>query len=424
MIPITSTTTQSQLQIGPAKRESDQQQFRSSLDMQSVALLQTMLDPSLTASLPGAASALTDAEVADQDVAAMASQKLTQQDARLGSRGRGHDASSQARQQLGTQATSQAFTEQASPETQTQADTTQAERSEAKISQHTPRNREGSEQAREVQPTSSDTQQGVRHQPEARTFAGADADEGAHSQFAGKRGEGAFKAIAAPAAAASSAAAPNASSGAAPVSSVGKVMPPASTGQAADQRTPTAHAKKQVIRHEPRTIDAQLQRGLAQVLRQKGGTLSLRLNPVDLGEVKISLSIAQGRVDGSIEASTESARGLLNQNIEKLKSSLEQRGITVDRLEVRLAGAGSSGTQVAQGQEAQADLDQQQADAGSGRQQGSAPGEDRQRGDRGRIPDESVPTGLRGAESAADDDAAHGSAAEPLGGWLRLDTLA
>ena len=115
---------------------------------------------------------------------------------------------------------------------------------------------------------------------------------------------------------------------------------------------------------------------------------------------------------------------MLEQNLDKLKSSLERRGITVDRLEVRLAGAGSSETQIAQGQDAQANQDQQHAGAGSGRQQGSTQGEDRHRDGRGRIPDESRHAGLRGAESVADDDAAQGSAAEPLGGWLRLDTLA
>jgi flagellar hook-length control protein FliK len=392
--------------------------------MQSVAMLQTMLDPSLSASLPGAASALTEAVVAEQDAATLASTELARQDARLGTRGRGQDASSQARQQLATQGQQQGLQAQTSTAEQASLESIQHERAEIQPQLDAGRNREGSEPSREVQPQDSGAQHGAKQQSNAGNLQSNELSETGQSAHAGKRGEGAFAAVSTSLPQAGVTASATSSSGAAQVSSVGKVTPPAASGQATDQRTSVAGAKKQVIRHEPRTIDAQLQRGLAQVLRQKGGTLSLRLNPVDLGDVKISLSIAQGRVDGSIEASNESARGLLEQNLDKLKSSLERRGITVDRLEVRLAGASSSETQNAQGQDARADLNQQHADAGSGRQQDSASGEDRQRGSRGRIPDESAPAGLRGAESAADDDAAQGSAAEPLGGWLRLDTLA
>lgn len=422
MIQSTTSTTQTQPQSALAKRDSDPAQFRASLDMQSVALLETMLDPSLTASIPGAGSALTEADVAAQDAAALASSELSKQNARLGARGRGQDAASQARQELASQAQQQA-TQQPASNPQTAQEVVRPEQPDTKPQLEAGRNREASEPAGQVQQPQS-TQQGGKQQADAQSFTQQESNENAQSAAAGKRGEGAFAAVTAPAPIAGVTASTASSSGA-QVSSVGKVTPPAGAGQAADQRASAASIKKpQVIRHEPRTIDAQLQRGLAQVLRQRGGTLSLRLNPVDLGDVKISLSIAQGRVDGSIEATNESARGLLEQNLDKLKSSLERRGITVDRLEVRLAGAGSSETQNTQGQDARADLNQQQADAGSGRQHDSASGEDRQRGTRGRNPDESAPAGLRGAESAADDDAAQGSAAEPLGGWLRLDTLA
>lgn len=185
-------------------------------------------------------------------------------------------------------------------------------------------------------------------------------------------------------------------------------------------------AASRVIRHEPRTFEAQLQRGLAQVLRQRGGTLSLKLDPADLGTVKVSLSMSQGRVEGTIEASSERARGLLHEHLDTLKGSLEQRGITVDRLEVRLAGAAESERQFAAGQDAGRGLDQQKqsADAGGDRQSGSFRGEDRQSGDRGGTPGERTTDGLRGAEPTSDDWPEQGRSAGPLGGWLRLDTLA
>ena len=422
MIPITSTPTSIQRQIAPAMRESDPQQFRASLDLQSVALLQTMLDPAMTASIPGAGSALTQADLAEQDVAAIAARDIAKQESRLGARGRGQDASSQARQQLA--AKGEQPEQQSSTSNSIAQEVKPRERAEAQTPVGAERKNESNEHSRELPTRDSNLPQGDKQNASVKTFAKHESDESGVSAAAGRRGDGAFSAISTTAPQAAVTASPSANGGVGQVSSVGKVMPPAGSGQVADQRASQVSVKKQVIRHEPRTFEAQLQRGLAQVLRQKGGTLSLRLNPVNLGEVKISLSIAQGRVDGAIEATSETARGLLQQNIDKLKSSLEQRGITVDRLEVRLAGASSSGPQIAQGQDAQANQDQQHAEAGSDRQQGSTQGEDRHRETRGRIPDESVRTGLRGAESEADDEAAHGSAAEPLGGWLRLDTLA
>lgn len=422
MIPITSIPTTTLPQIALAKRESDPEQFRASLDLQSVAMLQTMLDPALTASIPGAGSALTQADLAEQGVAAVASKELAKEESRLGARGRGQDVSSQARQELAAKGEQpEQLSTTSGSVTQ---DTNKSERAEAQSHHSSGQNREGSGQTREFPTRDSNSQQNDKLHDGAKTFARHESGESGVSAASGRRGESAFSAISTTAPQAAVTASPSASGGVGQVPSVGKVTPPVGSGQVADQRASQTNAKKQVLRHEPRTFEAQLQRGLAQVLRQKGGTLSLRLNPVNLGEVKISLSIAQGRVDGTIEATNETARGLLQQNIDKLKSSLEQRGITVDRLEVRLAGASSSGTQIAQGQDAQANQNQQHADAGSDRQQGSAQGEDRHRETRGRIPDESVPAGLRGAESEADDDAAHGSAAEPLGGWLRLDTLA
>ena len=159
----------------------------------------------------------------------------------------------------------------------------------------------------------------------------------------------------------------------------GQTSAPAKSGEGGNKQA-------SVIKHEPRTFEAQLQRGLAQVLRQKGGTLNLKLDPLELGTVKVSLQMSQGRVEGSIEASSEQARGLLQDQLETLKSSLEQRGITVDRLDVRLAGATESGRQFGAGQEAGQGLGQQDADAGGDRQSGSFRGEDRQAGESGGTP--------------------------------------
>ncbi|GAB5495946.1 MAG: hypothetical protein Phyf2KO_10260 [Phycisphaerales bacterium] len=418
-----STHTASGQNTDP-KRESDAAQFRAALEQQSVTMLQTLLDPSQSASLPGAASALAEAQSAEQNIVAQASGRLAETAARQGSRERGLDASSQARSQLAQEAetTVAQLDETAGKATSraTDARNTQLQQSAERTGSETELvTKERADQPQRLRSDQTRTPElpGNERQTDAQHV----------SQTGSKRGESAFAAVnrmTQHAASAQSAVNASTASSVTPASAAAKVTAPAGLGEITDRRANAALGTKQVIKQEPRTFEAQLQRGLAQVLRQKGGTLSLRLTPTELGEVKVSLSIAKGRVDGSIEASNESARGLLEQNIEKLKSSLEQRGITVDRLEVRLAGAGSSERQDAQGQEARANLNQHQADAGGDRQQDSAPGEERQQGTRGRTPGGSELTDLRGAESAADDDAAQGSAAEPLGGWLRLDTLA
>lgn len=424
MNQVTLSTLSATGQNTDPKRDPDASQFRVALEQQSVTLLQTLLDPSQSASLPGAASALAEAQSAEQGVVAQASGRLTEAEARQGARQRGLDASSQARSQLAQEAeTPAAVLDEAAGKATARA-------SDAKgVQQHqgtSPAEQETGFAARE---SAHQSQQSRSEQVRASVVQGNEppTDPRDISQAGSKRSESAFAAVTRMtqhAAQAQSAVSTNTATTVTPASTAAKVSAPAGLGEIADRRANATPGTKQVIKQEPRTFEAQLQRGLAQVLRQKGGTLSLKLTPNELGEVKVSLSLAKGRVDGSIEATTESARGLLEQNIEKLKSSLEQRGITVDRLEVRLAGAGSSERQDAQGQDARANLNQQQADAGGDRQQDSAPGEERQQGTRGGTPGGSELTDLRGAESAADDDAAHGSAAEPLGGWLRLDTLA
>lgn len=422
MNPVTLDPTTSTAENTDPKRESDPSQFRAALQQQSVALLETLLDPAQSASLPGAASALAEAVSAEQDVSVQASEQLAQRESRQGARERGLDASSQARQELSREGGSPASGSEASPKPQAH---TSAQDSQSAPAHNPSPEREATGTAPDRADTSSTNRSVQAEGPQTGNKAMAP-DDVEPARTDARRGESAFAAVSRMSQVATSAQAASTatSSGVSATASAAKVTAPAGVGEIADQRANPAKVSKQVIRQEPRTFEAQLQRGLAQVLRQKGGTLSMKLTPNELGEVKVSLTIAKGHVEGSIEASNESARGLLEQNIEKLKSSLEQRGITVDRLEVRLAGAGSIERQDAQGQEARADLNQQNADAGGDRQPGSAPGEDRQQGTPGRTPSTPDTTDLRGAESGADDEAAHGSAAEPLGRWLRLDTLA
>ncbi len=88
----------------------------------------------------------------------------------------------------------------------------------------------------------------------------------------------------------------------------------------------------------PTTTDvnvARIARGLQTALAQRGGTLSLRLTPQDMGTVRIDLSVQNGVVSASLTAEHEAVRNLLGQDLGQLKSALESRGLTVGRLEVQ-----------------------------------------------------------------------------------------
>ena len=169
-----------------------------------------------------------------------------------------------------------------------------------------------------------------------------------------------------------------------------------------------------------RALTSQVMRGLAQVLRQDGGTLKMKLQPRTLGEIEIQLRLQAGSVQGEITAATQSARALLTKNLDELVSSLETRGVTVDRLEVKLA-EGAAGERNGQ------TGDRSGFDGGHGSRD---EGGDRN-GARRNAP--TPDAGREGHEGSAEPDGSHrresgspGGQGRPWAddaGFLRLDTL-
>jgi len=80
---------------------------------------------------------------------------------------------------------------------------------------------------------------------------------------------------------------------------------------------------------------ARIARGLQNAVQQKGGAVTLRLTPPEMGTVRIQLQIHNGTVNAQFHAETESTRSLLNQQISQLRTSLEHQGLSVDRLSVQ-----------------------------------------------------------------------------------------
>ena len=117
-------------------------------------------------------------------------------------------------------------------------------------------------------------------------------------------------------------------------------------------------------------------RGLETLALQRGGTLTMRLDPPSLGQLKLEMRMDGTRVTVLLTSASESARSLLRENLGSLRMALEDRGMAVDRLAVESAArTGDSGSnhrsehrgdeQARGGQEA---ADRQ--DAGEGRSRG------------------------------------------------------
>ena len=82
------------------------------------------------------------------------------------------------------------------------------------------------------------------------------------------------------------------------------------------------------------TLTNQVARGLAAAVRQRDGTLTLRLSPDALGDIKIQVRVESGHVSAHIDAQSEQARQLLSDTASTLRSALEAHGLVVERIEV------------------------------------------------------------------------------------------
>lgn len=82
------------------------------------------------------------------------------------------------------------------------------------------------------------------------------------------------------------------------------------------------------------TLPNQVARGLAAAVRQRDGTLTLRLSPDSLGDIKIQVRVESGHVSAHIHAQTDQARQLLTESASTLRTALEAHGLVVERVEV------------------------------------------------------------------------------------------
>lgn len=87
---------------------------------------------------------------------------------------------------------------------------------------------------------------------------------------------------------------------------------------------------------------ARLARGLQNALQQRGGAVTLRLTPPEMGTVRIHMQMHGTTVTAQFHAESESARTMLSTQLAQLRHALEGQGLSVDRLSVQTMQHSSS----------------------------------------------------------------------------------
>lgn len=79
---------------------------------------------------------------------------------------------------------------------------------------------------------------------------------------------------------------------------------------------------------------AEIVKGIQTDLMPRGGTMQIRLDPPELGALQVILTIKDGVVNATFQASSDDSSKLLSHSLGQLKTALETAGVTVDKLQV------------------------------------------------------------------------------------------
>jgi len=182
---------------------------------------------------------------------------------------------------------------------------------------------------------------------------------------------------------------------------------------------PQAASGPRLARTEESAVTTQVARGLAAALRQKSGTMTLRLSPESLGQVRIDLSVRGEQVRATVVAAGPEARALLSRDVETLRGALESRGLKVEHLEIVSRDQHAPGTHDLNNASSPGDRDQRAATDTADRE--------RQQGDPGRgTPGNGSERRSFGSDRHASDfvDPARTALTVWVGASLRLDAIA
>ncbi len=112
---------------------------------------------------------------------------------------------------------------------------------------------------------------------------------------------------------------------------------------------------------------AGVMRGLSVMLNQRGGVMTMRLRPPQLGDLRVQMTISRGVVTAQFHAATPQAQALLEQSLAMLRSALEANGLTVERLTVHLIQTTNAQATRQEAADEQSQSSRHHSDAGEGR---------------------------------------------------------
>jgi flagellar hook-length control protein FliK len=102
------------------------------------------------------------------------------------------------------------------------------------------------------------------------------------------------------------------------------------------------------VNHERTLSDIERVRFVQRVARamhtsvDRGGELSLRLSPPELGSLRLQVSLREGAMQVRLEAETNAARGALLDNLPLLRERLAEQNIRIDKFDVDLRQPGDN----------------------------------------------------------------------------------
>jgi len=131
--------------------------------------------------------------------------------------------------------------------------------------------------------------------------------------------------------------------------STAKIQSPAAT-------TPTSPEAQFVDTNHPNIVT-----GIHGKLLPDGGTMTIRLDPPELGALQVSVHMREGVMTAAFETSNDQATRVLSHSLGQLKTALESAGVSVEKLHVQQSSRQESGdNSERQGSQKQDQQDQQQ----------------------------------------------------------------
>lgn len=85
-----------------------------------------------------------------------------------------------------------------------------------------------------------------------------------------------------------------------------------------------------------RQVAGQVESGLLASMQNGGTRLDLQLHPQELGAITLSLTVRNGEVTALIRPEKSETADMVNRQVEHIRLNLEQQGLKVDKVEVRL----------------------------------------------------------------------------------------